>query len=362
MCFPEDTLLAATGSIASKPNKQAPETLQKASNSSFVSKCSCSSQCCHGPFRNICLDVAGPADSQTNGFEFYAPDEKAATDVEFLHELVKRECAALDKNWQGSIILQCNPMTELDGREKAMEEPSEIDVCSYFDGQKAKYCRLNFSLSDFPPPSDLKEAFSDKNKTWTKLKKYIRLQSHKSESPVVCSGSSCRGQGKKFVCQTCNSTNKKKREVKRLDQDYQSTHLVNDGERGERNNGRALPRRTSSQDPAASDCLHGFSVKCDDIGYHITTKYNGGCSIHSGHPKFDSSIVPLPLSLMTEEEIKELKHLHDTNVGEGVCSADLFSKSGKMVPRGKISYLLDSDAENKEEFATDIDSMLRQFE
>jgi hypothetical protein len=33
-----------------------------------------------------------------------------------------------------------------------------------------------------------------------------------------------------------------------------------------------------------------------------------------------------------------------------------------MVPRGKISYLLDSDAENKEEFATDIDSMLRQFE
>jgi len=95
-------LLAATGSIAPKPSKQAAETLQKVSNSSFVSKCACSSQCCH---------VAGPADPQTNGFEFYAPGEKAApdADVDFLHELVKRECAALDKNWQGSIILQCNP-------------------------------------------------------------------------------------------------------------------------------------------------------------------------------------------------------------------------------------------------------------
>lgn len=59
--------------------------------------------------------VAGATVPKTNGFDVNAPDEKAATDVDFHHELVKRECAALDKNWRGSIILQCNPMTELYG-------------------------------------------------------------------------------------------------------------------------------------------------------------------------------------------------------------------------------------------------------
>jgi hypothetical protein len=40
-----------------------------------------------------------------------------------------------------------------------MEEPSEIDACSYFNGPKTKYCFLNRSLREFPPPSDLKEVW-----------------------------------------------------------------------------------------------------------------------------------------------------------------------------------------------------------
>eukprot|EP00577_Skeletonema_sp_RCC1716_P030427 CAMPEP_0113390228 /NCGR_PEP_ID=MMETSP0013_2-20120614/10051_1 /TAXON_ID=2843 ORGANISM="Skeletonema costatum, Strain 1716" /NCGR_SAMPLE_ID=MMETSP0013_2 /ASSEMBLY_ACC=CAM_ASM_000158 /LENGTH=53 /DNA_ID=CAMNT_0000273363 /DNA_START=18 /DNA_END=179 /DNA_ORIENTATION=+ /assembly_acc=CAM_ASM_000158 len=50
-------------------------------------------------------------------------------------------------------------MTSLEGVEKAKEEPVEIDICDYLNGQKTQYSRLNFSPREYPPPADLRLAF-----------------------------------------------------------------------------------------------------------------------------------------------------------------------------------------------------------
>eukprot|EP00984_Skeletonema_dohrnii_P032319 scaffold26222_cov94-Skeletonema_dohrnii-CCMP3373.AAC.1 len=55
-------------------------------------------------------------------------------------------------------------MTLLEGVEKAKEEPVEIDICDYLNGQKTQYSRLNFSPREYPPPEDLKLAFKTSKK------------------------------------------------------------------------------------------------------------------------------------------------------------------------------------------------------
>ena len=133
--------------------------------------------------------------------------------------------------------------------------------------------------------------------------------------------------------------------------DYRQSHLTNDGERGERENGRALPRRTSAQDVSQDTCNFRFTVNVDEKGYFITLKRNG-------HPRFDTSDIPFPPRLMTEEEKKDLMNLHKTSCGNGVCGAYLFSKLGKLVPRSKIAYLAEQLPDKDpafEKFGGDID-------
>ena len=141
--------------------------------------------------------------------------------------------------------------------------------------------------------------------------------------------------------------------------------------RGGRVNGRALPRRASNQNGNKS-CPFKFTVKWDTMGYYITLSRNGGDAIHSGHPKFDHSVIPFTLCLMTEVEKSDLKNVHDTCAGEGVSSAYLFAKTGKLAPRSKIAYLMSLPNKEEEEsfdgtsefskFKGDIDKMLRYFE
>jgi len=279
--------------------------------------------------------------------------------TEQLQQMVEKECIAQAKDWIGSIVLPCTPMKDED-LSAAFDEPSNIDVCKYFNKRVSPFTRLQFSITEFPPPKDLSKAFEAGGEVWEKLKILIERESYKCNSPVICG----HGSGKisrSFVCQACNSTNKKKRSIKRTDADYRETHLSNDGERGERQNGRSLPRRTSAQNPDVK-CSFKFSVKCDAYGYYITLKRNGGNATHSNHPKYDTADVPFPPRLMTDEEKKDLKSLHETSCGNGVCSAHLLNKMGKLVPRSKIAYMCRDDDDTKASMANDIDALLRGFE
>jgi hypothetical protein len=168
--------------------------------------------------------------------------------------------------------------------------------------------------------------------------------------------------GKKFVCHTLNDANKKNKGGTREDEDFRETHLVNDGERGERENGRSLPRRTSGQDISDGKCGLLFTVKCDEIGYHITLfKCAGNCT-HSHHVKPNYSDLTLPLRLLEKNEFKELKNVHDTQAGEGLCKAYLYAKTGQLVRREKIAYLFGSQATGDADFASDIDKLLAFFD
>lgn len=294
------------------------------------------------------------------------PDPVSVADfptTQQLQDMVEKECIDQSKPWSGSICLPCTPAKETDPT-SVLNEPDPIDICTYLAGQKsASIVGLYFSTTEFPPPANPKDAFKKEDSVWPRLKHKIERESYQCGSPVVVGkGSSNRS----FVCQICNKTNKKNRSTKRTDVDYRQTHLTNDGERGERENGRALPRRTSTQDVSHNTCSFRFTIKCDEKGYFITLRRGGGCPTHTGHPRYNTSEIPFPPRLMTEEEKKDLKNLHKTSCGNGVCSAYLLSKLGRLVPRSKIAYFADAEDLPKdkslEKFDGDIDKMIRYFE
>jgi hypothetical protein len=287
-----------------------------------------------------------------------------------LHDMITDALIVLEKDWNGHLLLRCLPMTsqDIENPDMSGEPVDDINICDYLSGKKKEqhYVRLNFSPSEFPPPLAT-NPFERGNKVWSKLKKYIEkssFDSSMSDSPVVCTSAAARGMGKKFACQVNNDSNKKSKSEKRTDVDFRQTFLVNDGERGERPNGRALPRKTSCQDVSKGTCGFSFTVKCDQLGYHITLKRNGGNCVHSHHAKLDSTDVSKPpLRLLNDNDYKELKHVHRTQAGEALCRAYLYEKFGKYYPRGKIAYLLDKDPEEssskEKEFQTDVDNMLK---
>ena len=113
--------------------------------------------------------------------------------------------------------------------------------------------------------------------------------------------------------------------------DYRDTHLVNDEERGERDNGQSLPRPGSSQD-IGSSCKFKSTVAWDNDGYYISLNRGGGCNIHSFHPKLDTTEIPLPPCLLSESQRKDLLVLRGTRYGEGTCSAYILNMTGRLVP------------------------------
>ena len=289
-----------------------------------------------------------------------------------LHDMVESALIGLQKDWKGRLVLKCLPMTlqDVENPEVSGEPYDDINICDYLGGQKEKCIRLNFSPSKFPPSSD--SPFAKGNDVWMALKRYIEHSSYTSEqsdSPVVCTAGASSGMGKKFACRIMNDSNKKKRKEKRTDVDFRQTFLLNDGERGERPNGRALPRKTSCQDASRGSCGFSFTVKCDSKGYHITLKRSGGNCVHSHHANFnstDASSIPTPLRLLSDNDKKELRNVHKTEAGEAMCSAYLYQKLGEYYDRGKIAYLFDSEkssAKEKEEkeFHSDVDSMLKEL-
>ena len=103
----------------------------------------------------------------------------------------------------------------------------------------------------------------------------------------------------------------------------------------------------------------------DNDGYDIPLNHGGGRNIHSFHPKFDITEIPLPPRFFSESQKKDLRILHDTRCGECTCSAYLLSMTGRCVPCSKIVFMMDELTDGDKEFETfggDIDKMLRLFE
>ena len=285
-----------------------------------------------------------------DGYDFNPDEIQFMIEMEFNKQL---------KHWRGVIILPVTPMTDTIDPSLLAVPPTEIDVCFYFNSKhfiKGEQCtRLNFSFIDFQPPSDLTKAFAKDNEVWQRLKILIERQSYQHNSPVICgSGSSTK---KTFNCQCCNQTNNTNRSNKRPDEEYRRTFLSNDGERGERDDGRSKCRRTNAQDTSV-ECNFTFGLRCDRFGYYITLKRYGGNPIHSNHPKYEN--IPFPPRLMTDEEKKDLQNLHDTRCGNGVASAYAMKKFGRSIPRSKIAYMCGGKEEKT--LGGDIDVMLRNFE
>lgn len=289
-----------------------------------------------------------------------APSKK--TPAEIHQDLLDSELHLLtEKDWKGIIVLQCVPMTSLDGAAKASEAPSERDICEYLNGQKTRYSRLNFCTSEFPPPTNLDMAFHSKDKVWLALKSYIIRQSRATLSPVFCSGSSSDGKGRMFSCYSLNDANSKSKLGKRVEEEYRKTILVNDGERGERINGRSGPRRRSTQDISNGKCGFKFTVRCDSLGYYVTLLRCAGHCYHCRHVKYNFTDVGVPLRHLEKEDLKELKNVHDTQAGEGICKAYFFKKTGFLINRGKFAYLFREVSQDGDTFSSDIDRVLNDF-
>ena len=225
-----------------------------------------------------------------------------------LQRSIIKECDIQLNDWIGSIVLPCTVIWHgCEIKNAHLDIPVDIDICQFFNGVVPNALRLYFSTTDYPPPNDLTKGSSGPH--WKRLVHFIERQSYQASSPVICS--SGNHYSRRFICQQCNKTNKKRKPTKRNDVEYRHTHLTNDGEKGERENGRRLSRRTSSQN-ATKHCKFGFTVKWDQWGYYITLARRGGCMNHSNHPKFDTSEIPLPPRLTTNDDKKQVVHLHNT--------------------------------------------------
>ena len=119
-----------------------------------------------------------------DGYIFSTDEIQLMIEMEFNKQL---------KDWRGVIILPVTPMTNTIEPSLFAVPPTEIDVCLYFNKKQSTYTRLNFSVIDFPPPSDLSKAFDRDNVVWKRLKTMIERQSYQHNSPVICgSGSSSK--------------------------------------------------------------------------------------------------------------------------------------------------------------------------
>ena len=139
----------------------------------------------------------------------FLPGHAYGLSSEQIQEMIRVECIKQSGEWTASLVLPCLPLEDIDPNApppEINEEPSEINVCDYFGKRVSSYSRLNFSREEFPP-------FKKGTPAWDKLKTTIERASYNCNSPVICKSGT--GAYRLFVCQVCNTTNKKNRSEKR---------------------------------------------------------------------------------------------------------------------------------------------------
>ena len=150
------------------------------------------------------------------------------------------------------------------------------------------------------------------------------------------------------------------------DNPFRETSLVNDRQNN-RKGGKTGPKKMRTSKPTnngvgANPLLCNFSatIKWDEFAFFVELERNAGNPMHEHHPRIvDSSAMPFPTRLLTQEQIEDTRDVVRATSNRAVGRNFLKGRLGRFVDSVKIAYL--GLREDKTDTADDITNMIDNF-
>ena len=269
--------------------------------------------------------------------------------------ILNKEVAAIHRPWDGTIMFSVCPYSAGVDSTPPVLTPAHfvcVDTCKYFSGRKCPVTHLYFDPVKYPsPPLVGLSVSSTGDDSLTDLKRDIKRSAFDSGFTLSTNGGGIGVTLLRCGAFRCRS------ESAEDHPNFCSTSLVAN-HKNRRQNGRAKSRRRHVR--VKGVCPFRFNVKWDEHGYYVFLTNNFGNPRHQFHPQpFDPSTLPIPTSLLTEEEEQDTHHVtNSTCVTSG--RNYVFSKFKQFLSRAKVAYLMSKDQGITKE--DDITQMLDQFE
>ena len=266
----------------------------------------------------------------------------------------------LSAHWNAHIFLPLHPLGRGDETALLCQDPEDIDLCSYLDGNAGFAKKLYFSPKTYPP---ITEEDSDVTITekFDAVDALIKSKAKDAGSPVVIGQSkmkfakSTKKKGDLFrvyLCGHCNSNGMRggavaeKIRVEKVavpDDKYRETNLVNNvkGKARRTGSGRGAKGLHRRRNKALRDkaCPFRFRLRVDNYGFFITLFGDCGSSLHEGHPRFDPNFIPTQLSSLIQEERKDAQYVLNATMNNGCGREFMKAKFNKYLPTNQIAYL-----------------------
>ncbi len=105
-----------------------------------------------------------------------------------------------------------------------------------------------------------------------------------------------------------------------------------------------------------------FSFYCDEYGFQINLNRMSGCCNHEGYSRIrDTTSIPIPTCLLSEDEILGTKHVVDSSCYKAAGTNFIRGKFGKFLNYIKVEYILKKYDNNHSSAQDDTPNMLDYF-
>ena len=222
--------------------------------------------------------------------------------------ILDKEVAAVHRPWDGTIMFSACPYSARVDSTPPVLTPAHfvcVGMCKYFSGRKCPVTHLYFDPVKYPsPPLVGLSVSSTGDDSLTDLKRDIKRSAFDSGFTLSTNGGGIGVTLLRCGAFRCRS------ESAEDHPDFCSTSLVAN-HKNRRQNGRAKSRRRHVR--VKGVCPFRFNVKWGEHCYYVSLTNNSGNHRHQYHPQpFDPSTLPLPASLLTEEEKQDTQHVTDS--------------------------------------------------
>lgn len=319
-----------------------------------------------------------PSNNNTNGNSANCLN-LAEMNIQQVQSLLDDHLLELKHPWKGSIPFKFWPVEDKTKVSSQMFDapPLDGDLCDYLNGQQRQVKRLYLSPLLYPPPKtndDMKIFITKDGKKscncqgWIDLKRDIETSALDKGNPVISNGSNgASNLNRVFKCPSCGRSSRNSTAMAVTDDNpFRETSLVNDRQNN-RKGGKTGPKKMRTSKPTnngvgANPLLCNFSatIKWDEFAFFVELERNAGNPMHEHHPRIvDSSAMPFPTRLLTQEQIEDTRDVVRATSNRAVGRNFLKGRLGRFVDSVKIAYL--GLREDKTDTADDITNMIDNF-
>lgn len=301
------------------------------------------------------------------------PHSLSSMTAEDIHLLLDQQLHSLSNPWDASIPFPVRiiPSPDADIASVLLKSDLEVvDLCDYLNGGRYPTSRLYFCPKTYPPPSNNDEMkgkdAANKCRGWHDLKRDIERAAHSAGSPILCNGSSSKGNANSrvFVCGHKHRTERSRAMEPTAEKPMRESSLVHDrkNNRVGGKGGKDLPRRrNTSRSKDGVTCKFSMTIMWDSHGFYVSLHKRAGRREHTGHPKpFEPDKLPFPSRLLTTPERKDMKHAVDVQQSKAAGRNFLLGKFNKYINSLKVNYqsqkMEGGDSSAKDDIATMLDN------